>query len=72
MKIKHTPSPWEIDELFGAIDGEEFISIQHEGMPICEVRGTNDMSYLEDDEMEEANEMVIANANLYRGGSGFT
>lgn len=64
-KAKYTPAPWEIDELNCPIDGEEFITIQqYQGMPICEVRGTNDMSYLEDDEMEEVNKMVIANANL--------
>jgi hypothetical protein len=65
MKTEHTPAPWIISELNGAIDGEEDILIEHEGFPLATVRGTNDMSCFDDDEqIEETNRMVIANARL--------
>jgi hypothetical protein len=64
MKTEHTPAPWTISETFGAIDGEDDISIEHEGFPLATVRGTNDMSCMEDDEIPETNRMVIANARL--------
>lgn len=64
-KLPHTPGPWTISELNDAIDGEEDILIEHEGFPLCTVRGTNDMSCFDDDEqIEETNTMVIANAKL--------
>lgn len=59
MKIQqHIPGPWEAGT--GDNDGYESITIEHEGFPICEVRGTDDMSCIDDDEEEAriASEMV--------------
>lgn len=64
MKEKHTPGPWNIDENFAAFDGEEFMSIEYQGCPICTVRGTNDMACIEDDEQEKIAEECMANAKL--------
>lgn len=64
-KMKHTPGPWKISDLNVDVDGEEDILIEHEGFPLCAVRGTNDMSCIDDDdEIERINNEVIANANL--------
>lgn len=64
MEKHNTPTPWTISELNDAIDGEEDILIEHEGFPILTVRGSNDMSCIEDDELESTNQMVIDNAEL--------
>lgn len=55
MKAQHIPAPWEAS--VGDNDGRDSIEIQHEGFPICYVRGTNDMCCL-DNEEEAAAEMV--------------
>lgn len=44
----YIPGPWEAGT--GDNDGYESITIEHEGFPICEVRGTDDMSCIDDDE----------------------
>jgi hypothetical protein len=64
MKAEHTPGPWELDTLNCPIDGEQDITIEHQGCPICTIRGSNDMSCIEEDELEKINEEVIANACL--------
>jgi len=63
-EVKHTPGPWVISELNDAIDGEENIMIEHEGFPLCEVRGTNDMPWIDEDDISTINSEVIANAKL--------
>jgi hypothetical protein len=64
--VRHTRGPWTISETFDALDGEEDISIEHEGFPLCTVRGTNDYSCIEPEEFDEKdlNGEVIANAKL--------
>lgn len=64
MEAKHTPGPWIISELNDAIDGEENILIEHEGFPLAEVRGSNDMSCIDEDDLSTINTEVIANAKL--------
>lgn len=53
MKEKHTPGPWEIDDVLNQLDEEydgQDIVISKEGCPIATVRGTDDMSCIDDDE----------------------
>lgn len=57
----HYPSPWEFEE---EPNGQDFVTIQHEGCAICEVRGTDDMSCVEEDEVEDVRLQCIANAKL--------
>jgi hypothetical protein len=61
--MKHTPAPWTLSEAC-AIDGEEDILIEHQGFPICTVRGTNDMSCIDEEDISKINQEVIATANL--------
>ena len=57
MKATHIPAPWEAST--GDNDGRDLIIIEHEGFPICSVRGTDDMSCIhQDDEPRIAAEMV--------------
>lgn len=61
-KVSHTPGPWVAGS--GDNDGRDFIAIEHECFPLAEVRGTDDMSCIdEEDEPRIAAEMV-ANARL--------
>lgn len=49
--MKHTPGPWIFSEEESAIDGEEDILIEHEGFPLATVRGTNDMSCIDEEDV---------------------
>jgi hypothetical protein len=62
MNAKHTPGPWEAGA--GENDGRDFITIEHDGCPLCQVRGTNDMSCIEEDEEPEIAAEMVANARL--------
>jgi hypothetical protein len=56
-KPQHIPAPWIAND--GDNDGREDITIEHEGFPICSVRGTDDMSCIDmEDEPRFAAEMM--------------
>lgn len=64
----HTPGPWTIDDTLNELnedyDGQDII-ISKEGCPIVTVRGTDDMSCMDDDEeIERVGIEVQANAVL--------
>ncbi|HTH58264.1 MAG TPA: hypothetical protein VL728_19595 [Cyclobacteriaceae bacterium] len=62
-KSKHTPGPWTIC-FEGELNGETEMIIEKEGCPIASVRGTDDMSCLEDDEYASVASECKANAQL--------
>jgi len=63
----HTPGPWEINDTLNLLeedyDGQDII-ISKEACPIATVRGTNDMSCIDDEDEYKITEEVLANANL--------
>lgn len=63
MDGTHYPAPWSFEE---EPNGQDFVSIHHEGALICTVRGTDDMSCIEEDEVEEARLQCISNARLIK------
>lgn len=67
MKTQHTEGPWEIDDAMNELndfyEGQDII-ISKQGCPIAKVRGTDDMCCLEDDEEQQAEIEVQANAKL--------
>lgn len=64
---KATPRPWTIDDVLNNLDedydGQDII-ISKEGCPLVTVRGTDDMSCMEEDETEKMMVEVVANAEL--------
>lgn len=60
--VKHTPGPWEASESDN--DGREFIMIEHLGFPIGYVRGTNDMSCIDEEDEAKIAAEVVATARL--------
>lgn len=61
-KPQHTPGPWEAST--GENDGRDFITIEHDGFPLCEVRGTNDMSCIDEEQEPYIADEMVANAKL--------
>ena len=65
MKTSHTPAPWTFQNFDDALnDGRDFITIEHEGCPLCEVRGTDDMSCIEEEDEPVIAAEMLANAKL--------
>ena len=60
---RHTPTPWKISDI-DPIDGQDNMSIEFEGCPICTVRGTNDMTFIDEEDEPKIRKECLANAQL--------
>lgn len=60
--LKFTPGPWQIGE--GPFDGEDDITIEKDGCPIATVRGSNDMSCIDEEEVAGINDEIMDTAIL--------
>lgn len=61
MEIKHYPSPWTFME---EPDGKGETIIEHKGCAIATVRGTDDMSCIDEEDEPNIAKECIANAKL--------
>jgi len=59
--IKHTKGPWMCEEL---PDGKSDTTIVYGGFPLATVRGTNDMSCIDEEDEEEIAIECVLNAKL--------
>lgn len=66
-KAQHSPTPWEINDVCNQLeedyDGSDIV-ISKDNYPLVTVRGTNDMSCLEDEDLEKMELEVVANAEF--------
>ena len=59
--MKHTPGPWTFED---EPKGQNIVTIKYREMPLATVRGTDDMSCIEEDEEPEIALECVANAKL--------
>lgn len=62
IEVKHTPGPWEAHS--GDNDGRETIHIEYAGFQLCSVRGTDDMSCIDQEDEPKIAAEVVATARL--------
>ncbi len=61
--MKHTPGPWTISKI-SPLTGEQDMSVEFDGCPVCTVRGTNDMSCIDEEDESQIKVECLANARL--------
>lgn len=58
-KVSHTPGPWTCEE---TPNGQEYTTIVYGGFPLATVRGTDDMSCIDEEDEPQIAQECIANA----------